>query len=264
MLVPVQRTGAGVPLFVIHGVAGIITLNSIIARALGPEQPLYVFQANGMDGSDSRPLIDNMPDLVRAYAADIEEARPSGRVAVAGICEGSLAALEIANALREKGRQAGPVILVDPQPVPPGYDRYNHTVNINDPVVVRNVRRKGREVLLQHASYPYNDMPFNANDELQLEMAISAAVASLTAFGRHLPRPYSGPTHLILSAERAADFFHPQTPWRDLLRGPQTIHVVPIEHQELFRSGRESFARTLKFMVTEPSENLAEPEAAFG
>ena len=227
MLVAVQTAGTGVPLFIVHGVAGIMTLSSTIARALGSDQPLYVFHANGMDGGrGGQPLIDNMPDLVRAYVADIQQARPSGRVAVAGMCEGSLAAMEIATALQEKGRQVGPVILIDPQPVPPGYDRRNYVVDVNDPGVARNLHRRAREAILQHAAHPYNDLPFDANDERQLDMAASAAVASLTAFGRHVPRPYVGPAHLILSAERAPDFFHAQTPWRDLLRGPRTIHVL--------------------------------------
>jgi thioesterase domain-containing protein len=264
MLVAVQKNGNGVPLFVVHGVAGVMPLGSTIARVLGPDQPLYVFHANGMDGTSTRPLINKMPDLVLAYVADIQQARPSGRIAVAGMCEGSLAIMEIATALREQGRQVGPVILIDPQPVPPGYDRRNYVVDVNDPGVARNLHRRASEALLQHAAHPYNDLPFDAHDESELDMAASAAIASLTAFGRHVPRPYIGPSHLILSAERAPDFFHAQTPWRDLLRGPQTIHVLPIEHQELFRTGREHFARTLKFMVTEPIENFAEPEAAIG
>jgi thioesterase domain-containing protein len=261
MLTTVQKTGTGVPLFVVHGVAGIMTLSSTIARALGPDHPFYVFHANGMDGTSTQPLINNMPDLVRVYVEAIQNARPSGRVALAGMCEGSLAVMEIATALEWKGRELGPVILLDPQPVPPGYDRRNYEVDVSDPAVARNLIRRAREALLGHAAQPYNDMPFDANDERQLETAAAAAVASLTAFGRHVPQPYSGPTHLILSAERASDFFHPQTPWRDLLRGPRTIHVLPIDHQELFRSGREHFARALKFMVTEPSGKLAEREA---
>jgi hypothetical protein len=136
-------------------------------------------------------------------------------------------------------------------------------VDVHDPAITRNLHQRVREAMLQHASHPYNDMPFDANDERQLEMATSAGVGSLIAFSRHVPRPYSGPTHLILSSERAASFFHAQSPWQDLLRGPRTIHVLPWDHQELFRSGREQFARALKFVMDEPfaSDALAESQA---
>jgi thioesterase domain-containing protein len=49
VLVTVQMMGTGVPLFIVHGVAGIMTLSSTIARALGPDQPLYIFHTNGME-----------------------------------------------------------------------------------------------------------------------------------------------------------------------------------------------------------------------
>lgn len=248
MLVPIQTSGTRLPLFFIHGVVGIMPLASTLARALGPDQPFYIFHANGVDGR--QPIIDNMPDLVRAYVEDIQQARPSGPVAIGGMCEGSLAALEIGSALKEKGRQVAPLILADPQPMPPGYVRSNY-VDVHDPAIARNLQQKVCEPLLQHASHPYNDMPFDARDQRQLETAVAAGVGSLITFCRHMPRPYSGPTRLILSAKRAAMFFQAQAPWQNLLRGPRIIHVLPCEHPELFRSAREYFARALKFMMDE-------------
>ena len=126
MLVPIQTSGTRLPLFFIHGVVGIMPLASTLVRALGPDQPFYIFHANGVDGR--QPFIDNMPDLVRAYVKDIELARPSGPVVIGGMCEGSLAALEIGSVLKEKGRQVAPLILADPQPMPPGYIRRNYIV----------------------------------------------------------------------------------------------------------------------------------------
>lgn len=263
MLVPIHASGTKPPLFLIHGVAGITPLGSTLARALGPQQPFYVFHANGIDGR--QPVIDNMPDMVLAYVQDIQGARPIGPLVIGGMCEGSLAALEIARALQEKGRQVGPVILGDPQPVPPGHDKRNYVVDVHDPAIARNLHKRVCEAMLEHASRPYTDMPFDANDQRQLEIAASAGVGSLIAFGRHVPRPYGGPTELILSAERAVSFFHPQAPWQDLLRGPRMVHVLPWDHQELFRSGREYFARTLQFMVDQGPglETFAQPQTAF-
>lgn len=262
MIVAVQPSGPNPPLFLMHGVSGITPLSSTYARALGPQQPLYIVHANGIDGRQQ--VIDNMPELVRAYVQDIQRLRPVGPLLIGGVCEGSLAALEVARGLQEQGRQVGPVILGDPQPVPPGYDRRNYTANIQDPVLIRHVHKRVCEALLEHASRPYTDLPFDPNDPQQLDVAAAAGVATIIAFGRHVPRPYDGPVQLILSQERAPAFFSAQTPWQDLLRGPRMVHVVAWPHQEVFRSGREDFARALQFMIAQRGawETPPEPQRA--
>jgi pimeloyl-ACP methyl ester carboxylesterase len=61
--------------------------------------------------------------------------------------------------------------------------------------------------------------------------------------------PFSSPAELILTPRGAASFFHPQLPWHKLLSGSRIVHVVPWDHEDLFRSGREDVARLLKFIL---------------
>jgi thioesterase domain-containing protein len=122
MLVPFQTSGTKPPLFFVHGLRGItFAVGPNFARELGLDQPVYVINANGMDGR--QPVLNDVPEMVLAYYSDIQRARPTGPLRIAAMCSGCLIAIELARRLREDGRQTGPVILADPPAVPFGYDK---------------------------------------------------------------------------------------------------------------------------------------------
>jgi thioesterase domain-containing protein len=261
MLVAIQTSGSQPPLFFVHGVQGVMVLGPTFAAALGPNQPLYILNANGIDGR--RPVIDNVPDMVLHYVREIEETRPEGPLRIGGMCSGGLVAIEIARNLQERGRQVGAVILADPPPVPFSYDKQSRAVDLRQPQVAQQLYDQVRRTLLDYASRTYNHMPFDTGDPQQVHAATLAGVGSLVALAKYIPMPFSGPAELIISAQRAAAFFHPQMPWHRLLPGPRVVHVLPWNHIELFRSGREAVARLLKFILDEPPAlgNLAELRA---
>ena len=85
MLVPFQTSGNKPPLFFVHGMRGIaLAVRAQFARMLGPDQPVYVITANGMDGR--KPIIENVPEMVAAYLQEIRQARPSGSLRIGGMC----------------------------------------------------------------------------------------------------------------------------------------------------------------------------------
>lgn len=250
MLVPIQTSGHKPPLFLVHGMHGDMAAIPTFARALGPDLPFYAIYANGMDGR--QPVIDDLGDMVRAYVEEIRTARPTGPIRIGGICVGGLAAIEIARELQTQGRQVGPVILVDPPAVPPGYHKQNRTVDLRQPRIAERIYQSVRHYLLTHASHPFNDTPFDPGDPKQLHTATLAGVGSLIAFCRHVPKPFSGPAALIVSAARAPRFFDPQMPGYRLFRGPRLVLVLPWHHEEFFVSGREHVARFVKYLLEEP------------
>ena len=56
----------------------------------------------------------SVKDMTFTYVEEISEAQPKGPLLIAGMCAGGLAAMEVARELLAKGREIGPVILVDP------------------------------------------------------------------------------------------------------------------------------------------------------
>jgi thioesterase domain-containing protein len=292
MLETVQSSGTKRPFFFIHGLHGVMPLGSCFAGILGPDQPLYAVQASGIDGSapvidnvsemaalyadeieqvrpqgpvvvggmcdgtwaaietarellrrgrDVGPVIlADPPIIARSYAREDLD----GNADQAEVSDGA-DGIETARTLKERMRQAGLL----PEPAPPSSAAL---ITELTPEVERQLYERVHHQLAAYAAHRYNSMPFDAWDPEQLHRATVAGVGALLALNRHLPRPFSGPAHMILSAgTRAIGFFHPDLPWQELLRGPRTVHVLPWDHVELFKSGREHVARAIKLMLAQ-------------
>jgi thioesterase domain-containing protein len=248
MLLPIQTSGEKPPLFFVHGLNGVMPLGRTFADGLGPDYPLYAVNANGMDGQ--APAINSMRNMVLAYVDEIQKERPTGCVVIGGMCDGSLAAIEVARELQTNGRQVGPVILADPLTVPRRIGGAL-TVDVRQSEVARQLYKQVQSTLLSYSSSPNNHLPFDSSDPHQIHSAVLAGVATLAALAGYTPSPFSGPVQLIISAERSASFFHPQMPWHKLLPGPRMVLVVPWKHTELFQSGRVAVARALRFLLDE-------------
>lgn len=247
MLVPLQTSGAKPPLFFVHGLIGTMPIGRFLAQALGPDQPLYAICANGIDGGEA--ATSTVEDMAFAYVEEIISARPNGPLVIAGLCTGGLAAIEVVRELQARGREVGPLILADPPTTPPGYTKRNQTTDPRDPLVAKQLYQWARDCLLNDATRPDNHLPFEANNERQLHIATLAGVRSLVALSKHIPEIFPGAVVTILSSERAAGFFHPEMHWAKLLPQKLAAHVLPYTHSEIFRSGRDDFARVLKFVL---------------
>jgi thioesterase domain-containing protein len=250
VLVSLQTSGKRPPLFFVHGAAGVMPLGRYLVQRLGPDQPFYAVNASGF--SPGQAIIDSARDVIETYVAEIISVRPSGPLIVAGMCLGGLFAIDIVRELQARDRKVGPVILADPPVSPPGFSERNQRTDPRQPQIAQHLYKRVRHTLLDHASHSYNDMPFDCNNPEQMHIATLAGVGSLVALCKHIPTSFSGPAVLILSAARAPGFFHPQARWRTILPGPQTVHVLPYTHLELFRSpGLEQFTRVFNFVLEE-------------
>jgi thioesterase domain-containing protein len=258
MLVPIQPAGKNPALFFVHGLIGIMPLGRCLVQELGPDQAFYAVNANGYYAGQT--VAETAHDMVQTYIAEIVGVRPSGPLVVAGMCAGGLLAIEIVRALQANGRNVAPVILVDPPSVPDGFVERNQKMDPWRPQIAWQLYGQARRELLDHASYPYNDLPYDHNHPMKMHRATLVGFSSLVALYKHVPAPFSGGAELILSAERAPKFFHPQSPWRTLLPGSQTVHVLPWDHNSIYRAGREQFARVLKFVLEGTARSLAAAE----
>jgi thioesterase domain-containing protein len=258
MLVPLHKSGSKAPLFFVHGLRGItFAVGSRFAQVLGPDQPFYVINANGMDGRE--PILNDVQAMIDAYLQEIRLTRPAGPLRIGGMCAGGLIAIEIVRALQSEGRVTGPVMLVDPPVMPIGREKRVGAIDASRQVMDRAYQDvRGR--YLERTSDPegYDDLPFDPRDPKQLDLATNIAVGTMLAFAKYVPRPFTGSTEAVISEDRALAFLHPQMPWRKLLCGPRVVHVLPWSHREMFRTGRRTVARLMKSMLEtdETSENL--------
>jgi thioesterase domain-containing protein len=247
MLVPIQTSGAMPPLFAIHSMNGIMNIGSSLAKALGRDQPIYAIMPDGWTGRE--PVTTSMEAMISAYVAQVWTALPLGPVRILSLCGGSLAAIELVRALQQQGRLVGAPILIDPPPVIAGFNKQTHAIDPRQPAVAIRMREQTRDALLKYAANSSEALFASPQDPIQFETAVTAGAAVHIAMCRHVPKPYPGPTQLIVSADRAAQFFHPQMHWHHVLPSPRMVHVMPWDHREIFRSGREHLMRSVKYML---------------
>ncbi|MGH9591973.1 MAG: non-ribosomal peptide synthetase, partial [Bryobacteraceae bacterium] len=110
-LVAVQSGGSRPPLFLVPGVEGNVLYCTRLARALGPDQPIYGLHSLGLDGQ--RAPLENVEAIAAHFISEIQTVQRSGPYHLAGFCVGGVVAFEMARQLRAQGESVATVILMD-------------------------------------------------------------------------------------------------------------------------------------------------------
>ena len=113
----VLLSGAGghrAPLFVVHPAGGISWCYGGLARALGPDRPVFGLQAPAVDGTTAPPA--SLDALAAEYAGRVLAAGRPGPVHLAGWSVGGIIAQAMAVHLRDQGHEVGLVALLDAYP----------------------------------------------------------------------------------------------------------------------------------------------------
>jgi thioesterase domain-containing protein len=119
-LVPIRPTGSRPPIFCVHSASGSAYVYGGFARVLPPDQPLYAFEAPGLDGSDQAP-VESIEELAIRYALVLRDTGP-GPYALLGWSMGGLVAFETARRLLHAGEAVQRLIVIDAPP-PVGHRR---------------------------------------------------------------------------------------------------------------------------------------------
>lgn len=132
VLVPFRTTGRLTPLFLVHGRMGRAAVRPQFLELLGDEQPVYGFQATGLDALGLQSC--SIPDMARAYVAAVRQVQPVGPYFLGAACSGCVVVTEMANQLRAEGQTVAPLLLLDPPLVPLGdrspWSRWGQRVRI--------------------------------------------------------------------------------------------------------------------------------------
>ena len=110
-VIAINPDGRRAPMFLIHGAAGIVFPKPPFRSALDPEQPVYLFQAQGYDGA--APPLSNVEEIASAYLRSILQVQPEPPWHLVAFCAGGWIAVEIVQQMRRQGLQPANVILVD-------------------------------------------------------------------------------------------------------------------------------------------------------
>jgi pimeloyl-ACP methyl ester carboxylesterase len=108
-LVAMRRRGTRPPFFCVHGGAGSTLFLHRLAQRMGPNQPFYGIEPEGLDGGRfQRTTIEQM---AAHYLSEIRKVQPAGPYYLGGYCFGGIVAFEMAQQLRRQGEVAALVAL---------------------------------------------------------------------------------------------------------------------------------------------------------
>jgi thioesterase domain-containing protein len=228
--VPLWRSGRATPLFLVHGRNGQAFVSPQFLQLLGNDQPVWAFQARGLDGS-SEPHA-----TVEAMAAEYLEAmrreRSHGPYFLGSLCAGAYIVAVMARTLAQAGEKVLPLLLLDPPNTlrDPGYAQLSDG-QFTSKMLARSAAR-GRARL---------DDPGSMRALLRTARAFDAAIA------HHTPLPYDGAAYVLSSDRRmhgaeALDL-------RRIFTGRYKRYEVGANHANALDARNPVFARALRRCV---------------
>ena len=110
-LVPINRTGNRIPLFLVHAAEGNVLLYRELASQLGADQPVYGLQSAGLDGRS--PIDGKFEHVAERYIREIKKVQPAGPYMLGGYCLGGTLAMEMAQQLIAGGEKVGLVAMIE-------------------------------------------------------------------------------------------------------------------------------------------------------
>ncbi|WP_338868536.1 non-ribosomal peptide synthase/polyketide synthase [Myxococcus stipitatus] len=110
-LVPLQPKGSRPPLFLVHAIGGSPLSYGKLTHLLGEEQPVYAFQAPGLDGA--REPFGSIPEMAAAYIEAMRRVQPHGPYLLGGWSFGGVVAFEMARQLTRAGERVSQLFLID-------------------------------------------------------------------------------------------------------------------------------------------------------
>jgi aspartate racemase len=113
-LVTLQNRGHRRPFFCVHAAGGNVLEYHALAQLVGPDQPFYGFQAQGLDGIQSPHT--TIKDMATHYIKEMREVQPEGPYLLGGRSSGGTVAFEMACQLAAVGEQVGLLALLDSYP----------------------------------------------------------------------------------------------------------------------------------------------------
>jgi acyl-CoA synthetase (AMP-forming)/AMP-acid ligase II/thioesterase domain-containing protein/acyl carrier protein len=231
-LVTLNPGGSQQPIFWVHEAGGEIYTMRNLAAHLGPEQPLYGFQARGVDGKQVPH--SRIEDMASDYVKLMRGVQPLGPYLLGGHSLGGVVAYEMAQQLCAQGQDIRFLLLID-TPAP----RHSFRAKVGGHVrralrlggmqgishLLGQARLAGRRLRWKVRETASADRTRLAHTELRPSALMATAFS--VARSRYVERPYAaGPVTLFRAADRGA----PDLGWRRLVRARLEIHDVPGAH----------------------------------
>jgi thioesterase domain-containing protein/acyl carrier protein len=279
-VVGVNLDGERPPLFLVHGANGFTLFKRDFFTTLGSEQPVYVFQAPGLDGRDTPPT--TVEDFATIYAEVIRDVAPDGPWRIAASCAGALIALEICHSLTNTGEMIDKLIFIDPPVAAPSVaslypvrrrrspgarlrqrwrkaleklEARRFKLNAEELAYERDLKKRARRQEKETRRIQRRELgsgPISAEVESSYlpEDMLRTAMAVVDAIRSYVPRPWPGDAKMIVSSARRGGEVTEDPFWRRHLRAVD-YDVVDCSHADLFERRLPDVARIISDFLGE-------------
>jgi len=246
-LVPIDPGGSQLPLFLVHGAEGNVLLYRQLARYLGPDQPVYGFQSQGLNGNGS--FHASIEEMASHYVRELVALQPSGPCRLGGYCLGGAIAFEMAQRLQAQGERVGLVAMLD---------TYNNNMLPQSKLralpllhLLQNVWFHGANFCLVGNKNRWNFVREKWDVALtRVGIRLRALYHALCAWSspglqnsyphllvkrvndhaamQYVPRPYSGRVAVIRPKGSFWGLDHPSLGWGEVVRDGLEIREIPV------------------------------------
>jgi malonyl CoA-acyl carrier protein transacylase len=243
-LVPIQPNGSRPPFFFVHAAGGNLIIYRDLARHLGPDQPVYGLQSQGLDGS--KPFLTRIEDMAAVYVDELQAAHPKGPYFLGGYCMGGTVALEMAQQLHNRGQRVCLLALLE---------TYNWSKIIKRPVIddlffyFQKIEFHFRNLMISNdfkTFFKEKLKVLRSRKDLWMEMLRSRLAGQ---FGRknsqerilnqiwntndkaalsYIARTYAARVTLFRAVRQYTLFDRPEAGWDGLAKQGVDIHVLPV------------------------------------
>ncbi|BDS08381.1 hypothetical protein NT6N_34210 [Oceaniferula spumae] len=244
-IIPLNESGDETPLYLTHGVKGQAFVSPHFLSILGPNQPVYAFQASGLNRPDKRHW--TIQEMAEQYIEGMREIQPHGPYLIGSICAGCMVALEIADQLRAAGEAVAPILMIDPPIDPPGERSWLRRVrrDLTDRFKRKFSEEKYNKKLEKDFKLHQDKgrIPLDTSDKEALKIACRVAFDFRLALNDYRMKPYDGEVYLLGSRSRLS---RGGGKLREKLTGTVEIFDVGERHRDIHEVNNDLFGQQLR------------------
>ncbi|WP_282049074.1 non-ribosomal peptide synthetase [Maribacter aquivivus] len=248
-MVPIQKNGSKTPLFIVHGAGLNILSFKTLKHNMDPEQPIYAFQAKGLDGKED--LLTSVEEIAAHYNESLLATQPKGPYKLAGYSSGGIIAYEMAKQLMAKGEEISALVLLDTY----AYAHYGKSTSLGKKIAYGNyLANKTLHVLKQLSSregFKYRIGVTKANlKKLYLRLKKDKTTVSKTDYdweyedriiehNKVVDRYHLKPLPIkvdLFRIQDVIDYTHDSVNlgWKSFAENGIELHYVPGDHLSMF------------------------------
>jgi thioesterase domain-containing protein/acyl carrier protein len=239
-LIAIRPEGSLPPLFFTHTILGDVVFVRQFLPYIPREQPLYAIQARGLEGEDAPHTA--FDDMAADFVSLIRRVQPVGPYYLAGLCDGSLTAVEMARILRAAGEEVAFIGLIDPrtnpvevpwlywtQPDAPATRLWRWCIRR-----ALHLRRRVGPLIGIHPPAETVLAPLQGAEMERRHLAIRTGMTQ--ALRVYRPRPYAGAVTIFASRDRIGRVQDRKPGWSALAQ-QWTLHPIAAAHVDIFGTG---------------------------